>query len=208
MRGSTVTSSLRCARAEDRLGHAARPHRLTEAVARYLFKLMAYKDEYEVARLHADPAFLEKVAGMFEGDYRIRYHLAPPLLAKRDAKGHLVKREFGSWLLPAFRLLAKLKVLRGSVFDVFGHTQERKNERALIGRYRKTIESLLPRLTAANLAQAVAIASIPEDIRGYGHIKEQSLKDAQDKEATLLAAFHAPIAPVTAPPDGKKMAWT
>ncbi|RJG03435.1 indolepyruvate ferredoxin oxidoreductase family protein [Noviherbaspirillum sedimenti] len=194
--------------AESRLGHTAKAYRLTEAVARYLFKLMAYKDEYEVARLHADPAFREKIAGMFEGDYKIKYHLAPPLWARRDAKGQLVKRQFGPWMLQAFRLLAPLRFLRGSPFDVFGYTQERRTERALIGEYRQTIALLLPKLRAENLAQAVAIASIPEHIRGYGHIKEHSLREAKEKEATLLTAFFAPIIPVTATPDGQTVAWT
>ncbi len=185
---------------ETQLGHAAKPQRLTETVARYLFKLMAYKDEYEVARLHTDPAFTEKVKGMFEGDYRIKFHLAPPLLAKRDSKGHLIKQEFGPWMLPAFRLLARLKFLRGSVLDIFGHTEERKTERALITQYRHTIASLLPKLAAENLSQAVAIAAIPEEIRGFGHIKERTLKAAREKEAALLAAFDAPAElPATAP---------
>ncbi|QAU33304.1 indolepyruvate ferredoxin oxidoreductase family protein [Janthinobacterium sp. 17J80-10] len=194
--------------AENRLGHDGRAHRLTDAVARYLFKLMAYKDEYEVARLHADPAFREKIAGMFEGDYKIKYHLAPPLMAKRDARGHLVKREYGPWMLQAFRLLAPLKRLRGSALDVFGYTQERRTERALIGQYRQTIASLLPKLHADKLALAVAIASIPETIRGYGHIKEHNLREAREKEATLLTAFHAPVAPMPAPADKKQVALT
>ncbi|TCS37757.1 indolepyruvate ferredoxin oxidoreductase [Paucimonas lemoignei] len=194
--------------AEERLGHAAKSHRLTEAVARNLFKLMAYKDEYEVARLHADPAFLEKIAGMFDGDYKIKYHLAPPLWAKRDAKGRLLKQEYGPWMLQAFRVLARLKFLRGSPLDVFGYSQERQTERALIGQYRNTIESLLPALTEQNLAQAVAIARIPEDIRGYGHVKERNLHNAREKEAALLAAFHAPAAPAAASHGGARMAWT
>jgi len=169
-------------------GHALR---LTEAVARYLFKLMAYKDEYEVARLHADAAFKARIAGMFEGDYRIKFHLAPPLLARRDAQGHLVKREFGPWMMKAFGLLAKLRFLRGGAFDIFGYTAERKSERALIAQYRQTIESVLPKLELRNLAQAVAIASIPEHIRGFGHVKEKNLKAAREKEAALLQSFHA-----------------
>jgi indolepyruvate ferredoxin oxidoreductase len=168
--------------------------KLTEAVARYLYKLMAYKDEYEVARLHTDPAFRQKIEGMFEGDYKVKFHLAPPLLAKHDKDGHLVKQEFGPWMLQAFKVLAKLKGLRGTALDVFGYTAERKMERALIGAYRDTIAGLLPRLTADNLATAVAIARIPEDIRGYGHVKERHLKAAKQKEAALLASFNAPAA--------------
>ncbi|AVR98851.1 indolepyruvate ferredoxin oxidoreductase family protein [Pseudoduganella armeniaca] len=168
--------------------------KLTEAVARYLYKLMAYKDEYEVARLHTDPAFRQKIEGMFEGDYKVKFHLAPPLLAKHDKDGHLVKQEFGPWMLQAFKVLAKLKGLRGTALDVFGYTAERKMERSLIGAYRDTIAGLLPRLTADNLATAVAIARIPEDIRGYGHVKERHLKAAKQKEAALLASFNAPAA--------------
>jgi indolepyruvate ferredoxin oxidoreductase len=190
--------------AEMRLGHAGKPHRLTETVARYLFKLMAYKDEYEVARLHADPAFLAKIHNMFEGDYSIKYHLAPPLWAKRDSQGHLVKLEFGPWMLQAFRVLAKLKFLRGTALDIFGRTQERKTERALIAKYRQTIGTLLPRLNEENLAKLVAIAGIPEEIRGYGHVKERSLKTAAQKEAALLAEFDAPNAPATAPQGGSR----
>jgi indolepyruvate ferredoxin oxidoreductase len=179
-------------RAAESAVNDGKPLRLTEAVARYYYKLMAYKDEYEVARLYANGAFTEKIAGMFEGDYQLKFHLAPPLLAKHDANGHLIKQEYGPWMMKAFGLLAKLKGLRGTAFDIFGRTEERKTERALIGQYRNTIGALLPQLTAANLAQAVAIASIPEDIRGFGHVKERMLKAAKEKEARLLAAFGTP----------------
>ncbi len=175
-------------------GHALR---LTEAVARYLFKLMAYKDEYEVARLHADTAFKAKIDGMFEGDYKIKFHLAPPLFAKRDAQGHLIKKEFGPWMMKAFGILAKFKFLRGSALDIFGYTHERKTERALIGQYKEAISALLPKLTLANMPKAVAIARIPEDIRGFGHVKEKNLKTAKEKEAVLLKNFDMPNAPET-----------
>jgi indolepyruvate ferredoxin oxidoreductase len=145
-----------------------------------------------VARLYTDPAFKEKVAGMFEGDYQVKFHLAPPLFAKKDAQGHLIKQEFGPWMMKAFGVLAKFKGLRGSALDVFGYTAERKMERALIGEYRQTVGSLLSKLSNDNMAQAVAIASIPEDIRGYGHVKERHLKAAKEKEAALLSAFNAP----------------
>ena len=171
---------------EEKLGKGTR---LSEAVARYYYKLMAYKDEYEVARLYTDGAFKEKIAGMFEGDYQLKFHLAPPLLAKHDSKGQLIKQEFGPWMMKAFGMLAKLKGLRGGMFDVFGYTAERKMERALIAEYRDTVGGLLPKLNATNLSQAVAIASIPEDIRGYGHVKERHLKAAKEKEAALVANF-------------------
>lgn len=174
-----------------------KPLRVTETVARYLFKLMAYKDEYEVARLHAQTAFKAKIDGMFEGDYKIKFHLAPPLFAKRDAEGRLIKQEFGPWMMKAFGVLAKFKFLRGSALDVFGYTEERRTERALIAQYRETVAGLLPKLTEVNQAKVVAIASIPEDIRGFGHVKEKHLKAAKEKEAALLNAFDAPNAPVT-----------
>lgn len=177
--------------AESAVVEAGKPLRLTETVARYYFKLMAYKDEYEVARLHADPAFTAKIAGMFEGDYKVKFHMAPPLLAKRDHQGHLVKREFGPWMMSAFRLLSRLRGLRGSALDVFGYTAERRTERALIAHYRDTLAALLPRLSAANLPQMIALAAIPEDIRGYGHVKERHLKAAREKEAALLAELKA-----------------
>jgi indolepyruvate ferredoxin oxidoreductase len=185
--------------AESRLGDAAKSLRLTETVARYLFKLMAYKDEYEVARLHTNPAFAEKIAGMFEGDYKVKFHLAPPLLAKRDAKGHLIKQEFGPWMMHAFKVMAKLKSLRGTPLDIFGYTEERKTERMLIEQYRENIAALLPQLTLENLPKAVAIAAIPEDIRGYGHVKERHLKAAKEKEAALAASFNPPVSPSDTP---------
>ncbi len=164
--------------------------RLTEAVARHLYKLMATKDEYEVARLYTDGAFKEKISAMFEGDITLKFHLAPPLFSRRDSNGHLIKQEFGPWMMQAFRVLAKGKFLRGTILDIFGYTTERKAERGLITHYRNTMLALLPQLDAENLAQAVAIASIPEDIRGYGHIKERYLLAARKKEAGLLATFH------------------
>jgi indolepyruvate ferredoxin oxidoreductase len=164
-------------------------HKLTEAVARYLFKLMAYKDEYEVARLHTDKSFLDKVASQFEGDYKLNYHLAPPALAKKNEKGELVKQSFGPWMLTAFRVLAKLKGLRGTAFDPFGRTEERKTERALIGEYQSSIDEVLRGLSAGKLKQAIEIASIPEDIRGYGHVKERHLKAARTKWNGLMAQW-------------------
>jgi len=167
---------------------------LSEAVARYYFKLMAYKDEYEVARLYTDPAFMEKVKAQFDGDYQLRFHLAPPLLAKRNEKGELVKKEYGPWMFTAFRLLAKLRFLRGGPLDVFGRTEERRTERRLIEDYAKQIDELLAKLTPDNHALAVQIASIPEEIRGYGHVKERHLHAAKAKEAKLLEAFRNPQA--------------
>ena len=163
--------------------------RLTEAVANYLFKLMAYKDEYEVARLHSSAEFAKKIASMFEGEFTINYHLAPPLLGKRNSQGLPVKQKFGPWMLAVFRVLARLKALRGTPLDLFGYSAERKMERALPVVYRDTITALLPGLTPDNLAQVVAVASVPEDIRGYGHVKERHLALAHARQVKLLGSL-------------------
>jgi indolepyruvate ferredoxin oxidoreductase len=165
---------------------------LTESVARYLFKLMAYKDEYEVARLYTDTAFLEKINGMFEGDFKLNYHMAPPLIAKKNAKGELIKQPFGPAMMTAFKLLTRLKGLRGGAFDIFGKTEERKTERALIGEYRASVEDVLKSLNADNHVTAVEIARIPEQIKGFGHVKERQLKAARQNWNALMAAYRAP----------------
>ncbi len=168
---------------------------LAEAVARNYAKLLAYKDEYEVARLYTDAAFQAGIERQFEGAYRLKFHLAPPLFASRDPKtGHLLKQEFGSWMLPAFKVLAKLKFLRGTAFDPFGHTSERKAERALLGEYEALVGELLAGLTADNHALAIRLASVPDDIRGYGHVKEANLQKAKRKQSALLQQWHNPEA--------------
>ncbi len=164
---------------------------LTMAVARYLFKLMAYKDEYEVARLHTDKAFHERIASQFEGDFKLRVHLAPPLLAKKNAKGELIKQKYGPFMFTAFGWLAKFKGLRGTALDVFGHTEERRTERALIGEYRTAIEALLGDLDADNHALALEIARVPEQIKGFGHVKERNLAAARSRWAELKARWAA-----------------
>lgn len=166
---------------------------LSEAVARYFFKLMAYKDEYEVARLYSAPEFRRQLEQQFEGDYTLRFHLAPPLLAKKNAKGELMKREYGPWMLRAFGLLAKLKGLRGGAFDVFGRTAERRMERRLIADYERTIGGLLDTLDGGNVALAAEIASIPEHIRGFGHVKEAHFEQAKAREAELLKEWANPL---------------
>ena len=169
---------------------------LTEAVAKGFYKLMAYKDEYEVARLHADPAFKAQLEAQFEGVQRIEFHLAPPMFAKRDkTTGHLIKQSFGPWMLKAFGVLAKFKALRGTALDPFGRTEERKAERALIGEYEATITQVLQDLTAQNLSTAVALAALPEKINGFGHVKERSLREAAAERTRLLARLQA--APVS-----------
>ncbi|GAA4796964.1 indolepyruvate ferredoxin oxidoreductase family protein [Lysobacter hankyongensis] len=164
---------------------------LSEAVARYAFKLMAYKDEYEVARLYTSGDFQRRIEQQFDGDYRIHFHLAPPLLAKKNAQGQLIKQEFGPWMFKAFKLLSKLRGLRGGTFDIFGYTEERKMERRLIADYFATVERLLASLDTGNAALAAEIASIPEHIRGYGHVKEAHLHKAKAREAELLAKWDA-----------------
>ena len=165
---------------------------LSTAVARYFFKLMAYKDEYEVARLYTDGSFAKKLADQFEGDFRLKFHLAPPVMAKRHPEtGHLVKREFGPWMMTAFGMLAKLKGLRGTPLDPFGRTAERRAERALIGEYEKTLTEIAEKLTRENHALAVEIASVPEHIRGYGHVKERHLAAAKAERQSLLSRFEA-----------------
>jgi len=162
---------------------------LTEAVAHNLFKLMAYKDEYEVARLHTDKAFLDKVSAMFEGDFKLHYHLALPLLASKNDKGELQKSHFGPWMLTSFKLLAKLKGLRGTAFDLFGRNEERQTERALIEEYRASIEQVLVSLTAQNHAAALHVARVPEQIKGYGHVKARHLAQARMQWAAQMQAF-------------------
>jgi indolepyruvate ferredoxin oxidoreductase len=172
--------------AESKLGSTTQ---FSEAVARYLFKLMAYKDEYEVARLHTDSGFTQKIADMFDGEVKIVHHLAPPMIAKRNAKGELIKQPFGPWMRIAFQWLARMKVLRGSALDPFGRSAERQTERALIGEYRDSIDELLATLSADKLPLAVQIARIPEEIRGYGHVKERHLAAARTKWASLTARW-------------------
>ncbi|MDP7392872.1 MAG: 2-oxoacid:acceptor oxidoreductase family protein, partial [Alphaproteobacteria bacterium] len=166
---------------------------LSRAVARYYFKLLAYKDEYEVARLHAETDFLAGIAGKFDEGYKLKFHLAPPLLTRRDPDTGLPKKmEIGEWILPMFRMLAKLKFLRGTPFDPFGYSAERKNERELIADYVTTIEALLRDLTPNNHATAIDIAALPEQIRGYGHVKESNISLAKARQRELLAEFRSP----------------
>jgi indolepyruvate ferredoxin oxidoreductase len=165
---------------------------LTEAVARNYAKLLAYKDEYEVARLYTAPGFRAALGEQFEDVRRLSVHLAPPLLARRDpSTGRLQKREFGSWVLTAFRVLAPLKVLRGTVLDPFGHTEERRAERQLIREYEADIRDILARLGPHNFAVAVELASVPERIRGFGHIKEKTMRAAAAARLRLRERLRA-----------------
>ncbi len=162
---------------------------LSEAVARNLFKLMAYKDEYEVARLHIDTGFHQRIAAQFEGDFKLHVHLAPPLIAKKNHQGELQKQPFGPFMFTAFRWLARLKGLRGTAFDVFGRSEERRTERALIGEYQACVQELLTGLNAQNHALAVDMARLPEQIKGFGHVKARNLAAARRRWSSLVSEW-------------------
>jgi len=168
---------------------------LARAVAKSYAKLLAYKDEYEVARLYSDGTFRDRLARQFDGDFGLKLHLAPPLWARRDpATGHLKKQAYGGWAIRAFGLLAKLKALRGTRLDPFGYMEERRTERQLIADYESLVAELIAQLAPANHAAAVALADLPEAIRGFGHVKAASIVKAQARRVELLAAFRNPVA--------------
>jgi indolepyruvate ferredoxin oxidoreductase len=153
---------------------------------------MAYKDEYEVARLYSDGAFLHQAAAEFDGKLRFTFHLAPPLLARHDpATGEPRKMTFGPWMLRVFGLLAKLKFLRGTAFDLFGRSEERRTERRLVADYEAMLDEVLGKLTPENHHLAVGLAAIPEKIRGFGHVKARHLAAAKADEAVLLDQFRS-----------------
>jgi len=168
--------------------------RLTQSVARSLFKLMAYKDEYEVARLYADTDFLQRIADRVEGPYKLNFHLAPSALGDRDLEtGYLRKRSFGPWMLSVFRILARLRRLRGTPFDIFGRSEDRRLERRIIGEYETLVDEILARLSLANYEIAVELASLALEIRGYGHIKEANLAHVKARQEALLTRFRAAL---------------
>jgi indolepyruvate ferredoxin oxidoreductase len=153
---------------------------------------MAYKDEYEVARLYTNGEFKEKLNNAFEGKLKLKFHVAPPLFAPKDPNtGKLKKITLGSWILPVFKILSKLKFLRGTLLDPFGKTKERKMERFLINQYKKDIEKVLKTVNSKNISLAVEIASIPEIIRGYGHVKEENIKIAAIKRNQLFKQWNS-----------------
>jgi indolepyruvate ferredoxin oxidoreductase len=163
--------------------------KLTRAVAKAYFKLLAYKDEYEVARLYTQTNFLTRIAQDFEGDFALRFHLAPPLLpGELDGRGRPKKRSFGGWIVPAFRVLAAMKRLRGTVFDIFGYTAERKLERSLIPWFESLVESLLANPNAESLTRATDIAELVMEIRGYGPVKEEAIRKVKGEIERRLAA--------------------
>ena len=165
---------------------------LIKAIAKNYFKLMAIKDEYEVARLYTDGKFAERIKQQFEGGYEMHFHLAPPLFAKKDPEsGKLIKKEYGPWMMRAFSLLAKAKRLRGSAWDVFSYTEERKMEVALIGEFEELMtKEILPNLTAENLAVAVELIASVEKIRGFGHVKDAAVTQWRQKRSELLDKFY------------------
>jgi indolepyruvate ferredoxin oxidoreductase len=189
----TLVEQVKAAEAAKAPGQCA----LSEAVARYLFKLMAYKDEYEVARLYSDTGFMERVKSTFDGDnLRFEFHLAPPLLAKVDpSTGEPRKMSFGPWMLKVFAALSKFKSLRGTPLDPFGYTAERKMERKLLADYEALLGEIVERLTPDNHNAAVGLASIPEKIRGFGPIKQHHLASAKAEERALYEHFRAGTVP-------------
>tara|TARA_R110001592_G_scaffold363323_1_gene683933 strand:+ start:26116 stop:29607 length:3492 start_codon:yes stop_codon:yes gene_type:complete len=170
--------------------HSDEPDSMTLAVARQLYRLMAIKDEYEVARLYSDGEFERKLRNKFEGDFELRLNLAPPLFSKRDPdSGHLIKQEFGPWIMPAFGLLARLKVLRGTPLDVFGKTEERRQERADLEDYRRLLDTLLVGLNESNYAVALELARLPAKLRGFGHVKDRNRELLLPQREKLLREF-------------------
>jgi len=169
--------------------------KFTLAVARNLSKLMAYKDEYEVARLYTDARFMQQLQQQFEGDFSLSFHLAPPLFGKKNAQGQPRKSRYGAWMLSAMRLLARAKVLRGSKLDMFGYSQERRTERELIRAYRETILLLLDDLNADQLTLAIEIASLPQQLRGYGHVKAAAWTQMQQRQEALLTRYRMAALP-------------
>jgi indolepyruvate ferredoxin oxidoreductase len=172
--------------AEAKLGQG---DKLARVFAKSLFKLMAYKDEYEVARLYTDPAFIGKLKQQFDGKLTLKFNLAPPLFAKKDAQGNPQKAEYGSWVWPVFKVLAQLKGLRGTPFDPFGRTAERQMERQLMLEYRERMTALLPMLNAERLPAAIMIAALPEKIRGFGHVKAASVQQYQQELTAAVATY-------------------
>lgn len=163
---------------------------LSTTIAKAAYKLMAYKDEYEVGRLLSDPAFMEKLESQFQGNYKLQFNLAPPIISPTDKKtGAPAKMAFGSWMMSGFKLLAKLKFLRGTALDIFGYLPERKEERQLITEYFATVENLLNDLTADNYQLAVEIAGQPMAIRGYGHVKNNNILDVKARTEKLTAEW-------------------
>jgi len=163
---------------------------LSKVVARYAAKLMAYKDEYEVARLYTSPEFMRQLKATFQGDIKLKFNLAPPLLSKTDKYSGLPKKkEYGGWMMWSFKLLKHFRFLRGTKLDIFGYNPERKLERQLVEQYFQNITRLCEELDALNYDTAVELASLPEHIRGFGHVKDRHLKQLETTELRLWRKF-------------------
>jgi len=171
---------------------------LTKAVAKSLFKLMAYKDEYEVARLYTNGDFEQRLNQTFQGEFTVKFNLAPPLWAKRDGQGRLLKAQYGSWMRHAFKALARMRFLRGTALDPFGRTEERRVERKLIEDYRTSISVALNGLSADNLAVVTELAGLPERIRGFGHVKLDSVRKTRARWAQIEEALNSSTGAQTA----------
>jgi len=167
-------------------------------VALTLSRLMAYKDEYEVARLYTDHKFMERIKAQFTGDFEISFNLAPPLLPGKDPDGRPKKRHFGPWTMSLFKLLARFKQLRGTPLDIFGYTAERRKERQLISDYRELVQSLTAKLTEANLQAALQVAHAAYEIAGYGPVKIAAIQRYEEELKILMAAFEG-AKPATKP---------
>jgi indolepyruvate ferredoxin oxidoreductase len=166
---------------------------LPRAVAVNYAKLLAYKDEYEVARLYTDDHFAQQLRDQFDGDFKISFNLAPPILGgAKDALGRPKKRAFGAWMMPVFRMLARMRSVRGTAFDIFGYSADRRLERDLIAGYEKDVATVLGLLSQANHDTAVELLSLPDRIRGYGPVKEKAVKDAKVRYAQLAADLANP----------------
>ena len=191
MPAATSAASLQCAQAEAKAvpGSTA----LSEAVARNLFKLMAVKDEYEVARLYTDGSFQRQLDAQFQGYERLEFHLAPPLLGRKGPDGKARKSTFGPWMMKAFRGLAALRRLRGTPLDVFGYSEERRMERRLLAEYEGDLDLILRSLEAGKIEAAAALASVPAMIRGYGHVKQASALKAAGERKRLVERLNAPV---------------
>jgi indolepyruvate ferredoxin oxidoreductase len=164
---------------------------LAEIVAQSYFRLLAIKDEYEVARLYTDGNFEHRLKEQFEGDYKLQFHLAPPLLSKRDKHtGHLIKRAYGAWIFKAFKILSKFKGLRGTKFDIFSYLPERKAERKLLANFEAMLSNkILPNLSQQNIELACEIVRLSQDIRGFGHVKEANMRQTLIKQSELLEQY-------------------
>ncbi len=165
---------------------------LPRAAAIAYAKLLAYKDEYEVARLYTDDAFAKQVSSQFEGDFKLSFHLAPPMLPGVDASGRPLKRKFGAYMLPAFRVLKNFRFLRGTPFDPFGYSEDRKVERQLISSYEEDVDAVLKVLSPMTAEIGVALLALPDSIRGYGPVKMKSVEAAALKHAALRKELHNP----------------